>query len=356
MRFACLLLALMISVPTFALKQVLFGPEFTFSPSRAGLSTRAVWERMEKHLIKDQPEGAKFRLGALNGREYLTSPNGWWVSWYWDLGSVEVQTRPMTVAEFKRFRDDMHDAIFVSAANEGYFPELWRGGGHINLNVANFQENTLLYRNFIIDLLNHNELFMGIFNYDVSNATPHELVHVFHPTSRLRSDVPALLEVLDGRLQGGASFESMTSLFKEYLKGFSFWFFKIEQQRIEIRAVRPQASIDVWIHQIELIEARLKYLENIKTPIPYQPRVAMDAEPRDRLTPPVDPQEAMKSFYVYVRESGLPWKDHRDYLWPQWMWRQNENEPSELEKFESSEWFLNQEASVSCERHLGVGT
>lgn len=309
---------------------------------------------MIQHLVHGQPEQEKFKLGAFAGREYLSSPNGWWVSWYWDDGSAEVQTKHMTVAEFKRYKSDMQDAIFVSAANVGYFPEWWRGGGHINIDVTNFKENRLLYRNFVVDLLNHNELFMGIFNYDMQNAEPHELMQ-FDPKDSRRAgfDVPYLLSILDDRLHGHGSFETMTRLFMQYLKGRSFSFYKIEEGRIEIRAVRPQASMDVWVRQIELLEARLKYLETFKGPIPFHPRVAIHYNLSDRLTPPVDPQAALRSFYEYVTESGLKWQDHRDYLWPKWMYKQKGESHNQLEIFEQSEWFKTQEKMNACETKLG---
>lgn len=358
MKFIAFVMLVFMHLPASALSPILFGPEFTFSPSRDGLGTLAVWERMRAHLIDGQPEGQKFTETAVESRRALASPNGWWLSTHWDAGSVEVQTRPMTVADFKRYKDDLNDAIFVSAANEAYFPELWRGGGHINIDLTVFKENLLLYRNFIVDLLNHNELFMGILNYDMHSANPHELLQFADTEFRgERFDIDYPLHLVDNGIRTDWTFERMTVQFQSFLTGKSFWFYKNYQNRLEIRAVRPQASIDIWIHQIELFEARIKYLATISTPIPYQARVPIVRNPyHDPYTPPIDPQEALRSFYIYVRESGLPWKDHRDYLWPQWMFRQQQNELSELEKFESSDWFVRQESQAGCERQLGVGT
>ena len=360
MRLIAFAFTFIMSTQAFALKPVLFGPEFALSPSQKGLSSHAVWERMKMHLIGAQPDGAKFTETVRNNRLALDSPNGWWLSWYWDRGSMEVQTMPMTVEQFKHFKNDLQDAIFVSAANELYFPELWRGGGHINIDLENFRENRLLYRNFVADMLNHNELFLGIFNYDIRNATPHEAMPIEDAQYNILPQLfepQAAFDILDQQLHGEASFETMTEVFKKHIRGYSFSFYKMDKGRIELRAVRPQASMDVWIRQIELIEARLKYLEKFTTPIPYQQRVQLLGNPwLNRSLPPVHPQEALKSFYTYVTETGLKWQDHRDYLWPQWMWRQNENVPSELEIFENSVWFLNQEAKAKCERHLGVGT
>jgi hypothetical protein len=118
----------------------------------------------------------------------------------------------------------------------------------------------------------------------------------------------------------------------------------IDRSRIEVRCVRPQTSIQVFIKQIQLLQSRLNYLSRIKEKIPLAPavRTAAVLNPNGvhKLTPPVDPQEAIKAFYQYVTESGESWADHREYLWPDWL-----QPGGEVEKFEST---LQQVTSVTC--------
>jgi hypothetical protein len=64
------------------------------------------------------------------------------------------------------------------------------------------------------------------------------------------------------------------------------------------------------------------------------------------LQPPIDPQWALRTFYEYVTESGLEWKDHTDYLWPKWI------TDHEVELFESTRWFKDREAKRNCESLL----
>ena len=47
----------------------------------------------------------------------------------------------MTVNGFKKYQTDIQDAVFVSAANNNYFPALFRGGGHINVSSYFFEKN-----------------------------------------------------------------------------------------------------------------------------------------------------------------------------------------------------------------------
>lgn len=350
---------LMGSTLSWALDPVIFGPEFTFMPN-PGVDKEMIFGQMENHLINDQPEGCKFTtdLGYEDRRTFY-SPNGWWCAVYRDSGGVEANMKPMPVSEYKRFQRDINDAIFVSAANVGMFPALWQGGGHINIDVGIFKKNPLLFRNFIVDLLNHNELFMGVFNYDYNNAAPMQLST--GGTMRLygsfegepREDVlfegfmQAALPQIDKLWKAGTlDFAIVHKIFYHLMNfGYAIRFWQ-DEPRLEIRAVRPQTSLDVFIRQIELFERRLQFLEKLTTPLPYRqlvPVLHMTADPHH--VPPVQPELALRAFYQYVKESGLEWTDHRDYLWPQWHWN------GDVEKFEASDWFKNQN-KMKCANQL----
>jgi hypothetical protein len=216
----------------------------------------------------------------------------------------------------------------------------------------------ILIRNFLMDLLNHNELAMGIFSFDPLNAAPFEiflspqsqqrLLNLFsdYDAGALRSDVPNAQDY----------FRDFTSYPTDDHELFIFRFYKIfsskksaitvynatrrreaKYRRIEVRSVRPQASLDVFIRQIELLQGRLNYLRGLSEPLPYKP-VCQFLEQDNPYNPPIDPQEALQAFYIYVEQSGQTWERHRDYLWPEWM-----NIGGELEKFESSAWFIQRE-------------
>jgi hypothetical protein len=346
----------------FALGPVKFGPEFTFMPDPA-LKVTSFDDRAVYHLVQEQPEGCEFTLDrGYEGRNRLISPNGWWFCISSDSGGHEVGMSPMTVGEYKKFEADIHDAVFVSAANAGYFPALWQGGGHINLDIAEFIKNPLLFRNWIADMLNHGELFMGIFNYDVRNQAPHQ---VAIPDSRIRIAAKfGLPQKMDPGFEalikeifrhadevlaegtGDFTFSKVLAILSQldYL-GAAFSFENIREHRIELRGFRPQASIRIFIHQIELIQKRLEYLEKFETPIPIKLRMRIPANTGDNLNPPVNPQEAFRAFYEYVSESGLRWADHRDYLWPQWQ------TGGDLAFFENSLWFKEREER-SCQDAL----
>jgi hypothetical protein len=320
-----------------SLEPVLFGPEFTFMADPGHKQQTGLDLHMTKHLIDEQPKGAKFVYDTgYEGRPRWTSPNGWWTAVSYDSGGYEVNVSKMTVSDYKKYAADLQDAIFVSAANVGHFPALWQGGGHINIDTENFHRNPLLFRNFMVDMFNHNELYMGIFNYDLHNAIPFQINPNF---------AVALREFLSQEIRKEPNFDAVAERFYDFIVKMgagAVSLGKREESRIEFRAVRPQTSIDMFIRQIELIEARLRYLEKFTEPIPYDPQVELEPTAFDDFAfynsrPPVDPQEALRAFYNYVTESGQPWRNHRDYMWPQWI------SGGELEKFENSPWFKSRE-------------
>lgn len=359
---------------SWALGPVQFGAEFTFTNIQTFDQTGMdrVVERMRQHLINDQPDGEKFIEEDIEGESVppeqsnslshgrFTSPHGWWFEWGPDDGVIEAKTIPADVEFYRRIQGDMQDAIFVSAANEGFAPAPWLGGGHINLGTSVFRGNDLLLRNFLVDMINHNELFLGVFNHDTNNAASFCL-----QTRRVQRSVYKVIANFDrGRftgedsqlnflkamhqamdLESGPCFEKWKSdHYRWPYQGFNLSHVSRENwSRIELRGVRPQLSMDMWVRQIDLIYHRLLFLEKIKQPLEIKWRVPVKkldfVKAEHHLNPPVDPQLAMRSFYTYVTESGLRWVDHRDYLWPQWTWS------GALAQFESSNWFKSRERS-----------
>jgi hypothetical protein len=321
-----------------------FGPEFTFAPPQGvdeDESVEQVRSRMVNHLIHGQRPMAQFRkVTNARGRTVFLSPNGWNFTVALDPGVIEITMSPMTVGNFERFASDIQDAIFASAANEGNFPMLFLGGGHINIDFGYFKDDPLLFRNFIVDLLNHNELFMGAWGYDTHNAISPWLLYpsivrltqfVIRDFDRNRGSSIDLIEALRtvwSRESRRDTFALEWGVIRTREFGISFAGIdtrdpEYQKNRIEIRAFRPQASVDVFVRQIRLIKKRIDYLKTFNRPIPLKMQVPFKEEidPYDKhfLSPPLDPQRALENYHRYVIETGEKWEDHQDYLWPAWI-------------------------------------
>lgn len=375
----CLLIAILLLMPLrlFAL-DVEFGPEFTFAPEIGGdpgveeriVLTKLMWN----HLVKNQKAAAKFSKKEID-EDYtqFESPNGWSFTVSNDPGVIEVQMRPMTVEMYEHYKVDIQDAIFASASNLRFFPARFTGGGHINMSCTAFRNNPLLFRNFLVDLYNHNELFLGVFGYDTNNAISWNLkdnaaafaqtIQAFDAgdyTSNFVEFVSDIDMAMNTNMDRFVKIWDKRSpdlqIREPRIRGARTHMINLDnvetQNRFEIRAIRPQASVDMWVRQIRLFKKRLEYLEKMKAPIPIAPIVPMAGidivNKEHHLNPPVQAQAALRAFYQYVTEAGEQWQDHRDYLWPDWI------ENGELDRFEKSDWFQRREplTEKSCEEKL----
>jgi hypothetical protein len=360
-----------------------FGPEWTFSiflPD-ADFEPDPDLRDFRASLI-NKPRGA-YRAAS---NQFLQSPSGdWQVRLVTDPGVYEVQTTPMTVREFAKYQKIIQRDIFDNIKKlYTATPLLFVGGGHINVGMKEFVANPNLLRNFLIDFYNHNELSLGIFGYDTNNALSFSMLskdikakilnklNWFTREAKFRVNRPnEILDLMDelfeylGDLQSniydeffqswqyGTSARGTAALqFARYkfvdlnYKSAEYIVSSPDSARLEIRSVRPQASADVYRRQIQLLQARLDFLAKQDRDIVFKPRLKLQrvSVAKHKLTPPVEPQEALQSFYIYVTESGQKWMDHRDYIWPMWI------TGGELEKFENSIWFLEKErtSDASC--------
>lgn len=368
--------------------QIVFGPEFTFwvpkldengrpDPSGAGedYPQKAIYEFVD-YVVKqyvDTPDPeliAIYEHGEYWDADFF-SKSGWHFNVVPDPGVIEATMAPMTVSDYIKHKNEIQKLVFDSASEIGYQPSHYGGGGHISISLSYFKKRPLLFRNFIVDLLNHGELFLGVFGFDTNNALSPLLVR--RDTWR---HISKELEILDQFRINSEKVENFAVAFSSLLHSsndpyIAYWhdsatihgipvprgkFHAIEFKRIfirspgrspvpigvsdrlEIRAVRAQASADVWVRQIRLIEKRIKYLETLQQPLPLDPifqpnrfeHIPAELLEDKALNIPIDPQEALKAFHQYVTESGEKWEDHQDYLWPAWIVNR------EVEKFNRS--------------------
>jgi hypothetical protein len=391
-RIVQLVLFAVLLLPDFAQASALrveakFGPEWTFSIFIPDEEFEPEQELRDIYasLIHRRRGAYKIEGDVFHGRTFLQAPRGGWrVRISTDPGVYEVQTSPMTVRSFIKYQKTFQRDIFDNIKKiYGATPLLFVGGGHINIGLKEFAHNPPLLRNFIIDFYNHNELALGIFGYDTNNALPFCMMPKKYRESVLKElnwfakeakfygnrpdEIFNLMDELFRNLaeeQGtvnDAFYRSWNFVHSSYetnlhstrekfvdlnFQSAEYMVHQLDSARLEFRAIRPQASADVYRRQIQLLQARLDFLTKQNRDIIYKPLVKLQRinVVKHKLTPPVDPQEALRSFYIYVTETGEKWKNHRDYIWPLWI------TGGELQKFENSAWFREQERSAraSC--------
>lgn len=366
----------------------IFGPEFTFAfwdqnnneMKSADLSNFSDYiKHLDKKLVKSPLAADRFTRRAKSPTDkhsyvYYTSPHNWFFLVTRDQGVIEINMSPQTYRFNFLHQAEMQKAIFEMAYELSLYPALFLGGGHINLDTEIFLKDPMLFRNFFVDFCNHSELAMGILGYDTNNALPYAL----NPPEKKKLIKNAIQdfdrEYAKNKKSNRATTEylsaALTRAFNtnysdkfdwtnepddsRFSKYHALSMYHFVGGRIEIRSVRPQFSFDVYLRQTRLLRNRLKYLKDLKGPIPFKSKVAatLNRPGRDdRFDPPINAQKALKSFYQYVTESGEQWQNHRDYLWPEWVSPAGRDiETSELYRFEHSDWFLQQESKSEKQR------
>lgn len=156
----------------------LFGPEWTFTDSE--LLEDMSPNRMERKqrrklnsLLLAIQELCKNVCEVENSKVRLKSNPEIYFDIVFDNNVLEVRATPLTSETFQKHQYFFQKFLFKPAFKIGLKPH-WRiGGGHIHLDVeTHFRNNPLLIRNFIVDLVNHPELFLGVFGFDLLNAPP----------------------------------------------------------------------------------------------------------------------------------------------------------------------------------------
>lgn len=229
-----------------------------------------------------------------------------WLQISTDPKVVEVQSKPMTSEEYTKAKPWL-DRLFKSADQTGIWPDYKLGGGHIHMDVKTaFHDDPILFRNFMVDFMNHDELGgLGVFGSENTNA-PHlkrlskEQIAAFHQ----------VIEDFDkGKIQGIKNLADAVNT-RVYTSNPAKWIPAPKYQAlnltrvgsadgfstVEFRAISPQRNPEEFLKQIKLFEARVEYLRKQKSLIPFQPFRS---------------KNYVDSFKTYVEESGLRWDDYQ---------------------------------------------
>lgn len=312
--------------------RVTFGPEFTFGNARLSRSWQAAAKRDEAQtgevveIIRDKGNQAALtqlvaavqkrcgpplnRCRVVPGTDKygltvyrVEYPDGWWFQLTTDPGVIEAQAKPSTLGEMVAHRNDLRFDLFGEAAKHKLFadPTSAGGGGHINIGVQSaFGDDVLLFRNFIVDMVNHHELFQGILENDLVSAPtlvdkgPEALELFRRVIAQFDSgelghtirDLAATIE--DAVYAGEVKYQSisLTSIVDPNVPA--------NLARVELRGVRAQANMEQFFWELRLFDRRLKHLRGLDEPLPVEP-----------FAPLTDAQK-LRRFNNFLVETGLP--------------------------------------------------
>jgi hypothetical protein len=239
--------------------------------------------------------------------------DGFWVQISTDVAVVEIQTKPSTVAEYKAAKPHL-DELFLAGAETGLTPDpKFKQGGHIHMDFASaFGGDHRLFRNFLVDFMNHQELGGGgVFGSDPGNAP-----HLSLLTDEKKGVFMDLIDRFDrGEIKSGKEL-AQKIIRNVYDDNPAHWFpadkyhalnltrvpDSDDFSTVEFRALSAQRSPEEFLRQTELFEARLDFLRKIDRNLPVVGFRPLSAE------------QKVGAFRSYVEESGLAWDDYKPLL------------------------------------------
>lgn len=233
-------------------------------------------------------------------------PDGNWFQLSTDNTAVEIQMKPMNLSEIEKFKPilqrDMFDIAHTIDLHKPRVEVL--SGGHINIGFSQvFKENPLLLRNFIVDQINHSELYGGIFLKDpISAKSIYKKDKEFHYIQDIieqfdRGEIKSSQELalnLSYVLKGDKFIDLQTIVRED---------FPMDQKRIEMRAHRSQKTANEFHKIVKLYEGRINYLKELTTPLNLRP-----------IPISYDPKIQLSHFKTYVTESGFDLENFREIL------------------------------------------
>jgi hypothetical protein len=273
------------------------------------------------------------RYGAMTYA--VESPSGFTVTIATDPDVVETQITPMTHAGYARVAGELQALLFDSARQVGMVPDdgeagraamkfsLHAGGGHIHVGLNSTFRDARHLLNFIIDQQNHPELAIGGMTHEPYNAPPLAI-----QTAAQRAAFRALIDDVTPKLDAMTCEDLADRITNEVFQTkFAYTPPKkyqqlglqyagngtpVERRTVELRANRPQGSVDDFLAITELILERVALCSRVGDVLPYvAEQVPEDADPtapettRFRHDVPLErAQQNLDGMYRYFREMG----------------------------------------------------
>ncbi len=293
--------------------RTLFGAEWTFGSKRTHESPpekriEYVREFRDRVLAKCAPKGCiSSELPDMAGFR-VTYPDGWYMDLVHDLRVVEVNTKPTTYERFRELQPRIDADLYSVAKELKMFGGV--GAGHIHVGVESaFGDDALGFRNFIVDYFNHPGMAAG----GMGGHEPafHNLDHEARlKFARIIDDfdsgrMPRTILDLATRIQGEVYDQSVAKGFRgtKRWKNNALNLFRVRKGMppshwtMEFRNVN-QSSSEQFMQQLEVFNARISKIRQVRGPIAIDPRVL---KPRVRGSY----VEFLDDFKRYVGGAGL---------------------------------------------------
>lgn len=321
------------------LRNITFGPEFTFSNHEITKDYLKAEKNKQKLIatpvarlyfrkilvaLRERCRDKKCRIKAGQDKHgdniTVTFPDGWYFNVSFDEAVLEVQTRPETVESLRTVLHRIQKEIFDLFIDNDLKPYFSGGGGNIHVGNDIFQKYPDLFRDFFVDYANYPELTNQLFGaYHDMNSPPFA---AFPDDVKLKFKEE--LKKYDSLPDHKRTYDKFISLVTQHLYYMHPYFIEVPYPRtpfstayyqairlatglptIEMRAFVAQTNAWEYLMQVELLLLRLNNLFKKDT------RVELDITKNTYLLKATDLREFLKS---YLQETTPHWNNFM-YLW-----------------------------------------
>jgi len=249
----------------------------------------------------------------------VTTPEGFWFRITLDGPVLEVLTEPMTLEQVNERSARLEQLIWGAAKKVGLRADKRLGGGHVHLDIeSHFGGDRMLFRNFVVDLMNRPELFMGGFGLNYFNPPlsfyGEEAIKKFKKiVSKFDKDPNVSIEIFMEQMND--FFESLQHpiLPTPYAKyqALNFKHF-LKYGTLEIRGIRPHVSAEHAQKTVQILQSRIQVLKQkgklLKVKVPDYSHVyyVKRVQAYRHFLHDLSPKKIMKSMQKYAKAAGLP--------------------------------------------------
>jgi hypothetical protein len=335
-----------------------FGPEFNFKNPTITAAMRkagptiietnenaAARDKFLNAAIKKCPECSyEAEQNEMGVTVYkVLHPDGWYFVIAVDPGVVEVQAKPMTLAEIEAAQPEMQRLIFNTAREIGLYSD--DKSGHIHMGLKSAVDNDpLLFRNFIVDWVANSRMTYEVFGAGPTNAPTIDQLdsHAYEnflsliaafDEQFLQQRESGIFKNLIRTMQIAHSSEIAKRIFMFTPKSRAIhdliaaiiknvYFTTTSQFRptdkfqnlnlshpetVEARGVHEVASAHEYFLLAKMLHGRLDYLKHFKTPISF-----------DGITMHDSIEAYLTQYQRFTADSGLDWQEARQILYGKW--------------------------------------
>lgn len=311
-----------------------YGSEGQLHVSNQNLAAQEKWAKLMKQICKQRKDchveevfeseyaysyDGEIYQDYFHPDYHVVYNDGFYYEVTLDPTVIEVKLKPSTLADFKKNAERIQRDVFDFARTELGLNPPKEAGGHIHLGYkSSFNEDIRAFRNFMVDIMNHQELWTMMKNTDFRNAPPLSAL----PESSYEAFTKIISDIDSGKLKDIEEFakrmksevyhitfdKTVVSSFDKASKyqavninrlGKSF---SLKQKTIELRAVPVQQDFSEFLLWSELFQGRIDYLKKAKKPIKLRKFNIMDAS------------DWTVQFNRYVKQSGLDPKDFKSFI------------------------------------------